>query len=286
VEQCGWPELQLTGYTHSTLELVCTLTPSPNPIPGTNQDKRRDFFPDFVLIRSEVCGVTVTQDFKNKLLAFMYVDMPSVNSFHSIYHFLERPLIHAELSKVTKRLGDEAFPVIPQNFFPYFRNMMYTNSFPAVLKMGHAHAGYGKTKIANHKDFEDIRSLVALTNCYSTCEPYKQGEYDLRVQKIGPHVRVYKRISISGNWKTNTGSSHVEEIELTDKYRLWAEEAGLLFGGLDICAVDAIHTEDGNEYILEVNGTSSGLLPEMSEEDNGYIRDVTLQRMEQLLFSS
>ena len=90
----------MTGYTHAQLELVCTLTPSPNPIPGTNQHKRRDFFPDFVLVRSEVCGVTVTQDFKNKLLAFLYVDMPAVNSFHSIYHFLERPLIHAELTKV------------------------------------------------------------------------------------------------------------------------------------------------------------------------------------------
>ena len=55
---------------------------------------------------------------------------------------------------------------------------------------------------------------------YATCEPYKKGEYDLRVQKIGEHVRVYKRISISGNWKTNTGSSFVEEVEVTDQYRL------------------------------------------------------------------
>ena len=164
---------------------------------------------------------------------------------------------------------------------------------------------------------------MALTNMYATCEPYKKGEYDLRVQKIGEHVRVYKRISISGNWKTNTGSSYVEEVEVTDKYRKfdffsflffsflffsfpflflffsflffflsppppprWAEEAGKFFGGLDICTVDAIHTEEGEEYILEVNGTSSGLLPEMSAEDNGYIRDVTLRRMEELLFSS
>ena len=80
--------------------------------------------------------------------------------------------------------------------------------------------GYGKTKIANHRDFEDIRSLVALTDMYATAEPYMKGSYDLRVQKIGEHLRVYKRISISGNWKTNTGSSHVEEIEMTDKYRL------------------------------------------------------------------
>ena len=181
--------------------------------------------------------------------------------------------------KIAKRVGEERFPVIPQNFFPYFRNMMYALPFPAVLKVGHAHAGYGKMRVANHKDFEDVRSVVALTNMYCTAEPFMEGKYDLRIQKIGNHLRAYKRISISGTWKTNTGSSHVEEIEVTEKYRLWAEEASKMFDGLDICTVDAIHTEDGKEYILEVNGTSSGLLPDCSAEDNGFICDLVLQKM-------
>jgi hypothetical protein len=45
--------------------------------------------------------------------------------------------------------------------------------------------------------------------------------------------------------------------------------------------VDAIHTADGKEYILEVNGTSSGLSPETTAEDSLHIREVTLQRMDE-----
>jgi hypothetical protein len=78
-------------------------------------------------------------------------------------------------------------------------------------------------------------------------------------------------------------SSHVEEVELTEQYRMWAIEAGKMFGGLDICTVDAIHTKDGKEYILEVNGTSSGLLPSLADVDNRLIRDVVLERMKEVL---
>ena len=103
---------------------------------------------------------------------------------------------------------------------------------------------------------------------------------DLRIQKIGPHLRVFRRTAMGGQWKTNTGCSVAEEIELTDEYRRWAEGAAQMFGGLDICTVDVLHeAESGREYILEVNGTSSGLAPDMAAEDNGHIRDLTVARM-------
>ena len=252
MEQCGWPELQVSASTHNKYPLICDLTPTAKPIPNTLQHRTRTFLPDFLLVRSEVAGVTAEQDYKHKLFAFMYAGIPCVNSLDSIYHFLERPIVHAELTKAAKVQGESAFPVIPQSFFPYYRNMMYGGQFPCVAKVGHAHAGYGKMRIANHKDMEDFRSVIAVTGKYVTAEPYLEGEYDLRVQKIGTHLRCFKRFSISGSWKTNMGSSHVEEIELTEQYRMWAEVAGKFFGGLDICTVDAIHTKDGKEYILEV----------------------------------
>ena len=108
-----------------------------------------------------------------------------------------------------------------------------------------------------------------------------EGDYDLRIQKIGAdHYRAYKRVSVSGTWKTNTGCSMLEEIEVSDKYKRWADEASTMFGGLDILTVDAIHdVASDTEIILEVNGTSSGLGPDRADEDNVHIRDLVLFKM-------
>ena len=57
-----------------------------------------------------------------------------------------------------------------------------------------------------------------------------------------------------------------------------------MFGGLDILTVDAIVEEEtGKEYILEVNGTSSGLHPDCAEEDNKHIRELVVGKMNRLL---
>ena len=73
---------------------------------------------------------------------------------------------------------------------------------------------------------------------------------------------------------------------MTPTYKRWADAAGSMYGGLDICTVDAIHAKDtGEETILEVNGTSSGFLPECKAEDNGHIRELVLSRMESCLFA-
>jgi synapsin len=248
----------------------------------------RTIHPDFLLIRSEVRGVSIEQDFRNSLFGLMYGNVPSANSLHSIYCFLERPVVQAELNRLNRTLGDEIFPVVDQSFFSSHRAMMYGNSFPAVVKVGHAHAGYGKMKINHHHDMDDFKTVVALTNHYVTAEPFLEGSYDLRIQKIGlNHYRAFRRISLSGAWKTNTGTSHLEEIEVTPMFRRWADEASQLFGGLDICTVDAIHdSKTDRDVIMEVNGTSSGLSPEVSEEDHQHIKELVLEKMNALLASS
>lgn len=211
----------------------------------------------------------------------MYANIPSVNSLHSIYCHLERPVVQAELNKIQRTLGSDRFPLIRQQYFASHREMMYSQPFPAVVKVGHAHGGVGKMRLADHHEFEDFRSVMAMTDGkYCTAEPFVDGEYDLRLQKIGQRYRAYTRRSVSGNWKTNTGSSVIEEVAVTDEYRRWLDGAAQMFGGLDICTVDAIHDRaTGREVIFEVNGTSSGLAPANADADNADIRDLCLDRM-------
>jgi glutathione synthase/RimK-type ligase-like ATP-grasp enzyme len=76
----------------------------------------------------------------------------------------------------------------------------------------------------------------------------------------------------------------MNEVPVEDRWRKWADEASKMFGGLDILTVDAI-VEEGTEkeFILEVNGTSSGFHPDCEVEDNMHIREIVLERMNEEL---
>lgn len=63
-----------------------------------------------------------------------------------------------------------------------------------------------------------------------------------------------RKKSITGNWKSNTGSSMLEQIAMTDRYRFWVDEVAKLFGGLDMCTVQAIvEASSGKEYIIDAS---------------------------------
>jgi len=283
VEQVGWEDVMVAGDNYSRNPCVVHLN-----MPASRNDGKKKYTvkrrfnvikPDFVLVRNEVR--IVGKDYRNQLYGLMYANIPSVNSLKSIYMCCERPIVQAELNKLMRIHGREKFPVVSQGYFSNHNALMYGQSFPAVVKIGFAHAGMGKMKIGHHHDMDDFRTVLAMTDgCYCTGEPFIKGAFDLRIQKIGSKIRVFKRISLSGSWKTNTGSSHLEEIELKDRYRFWIEESSKMFGGMDILTVDVLVEENGTEHILEVNGTSSGLNPECAQEDNETIRDLVLEKLE------
>merc|ERR1719162_1934894 len=186
-----------------------------------------------------------------------------------------------QLHRIQRRLGREAFPVMQQHFASSSRALMYGYTFPAVVKIGSAHAGVGKMKITDHHQMSDFRSVLAMMpEEHCLVEPFVNGSCDLRIQKIGRHYRAFRRTDISGEWKTNTGTAHMTEVDMSDRWKRWVDEAAQMFGGLEILAVDAIVEEGtGAEYILEVNGTSIGLHPDCAPDDNVHIRDLVLERM-------
>eukprot|EP00750_Incisomonas_marina_P013399 INCI17309.6.p1 GENE.INCI17309.6~~INCI17309.6.p1 ORF type:complete len:337 (+),score=59.68 INCI17309.6:165-1175(+) len=251
VVQTAWRDVSLSAYStcFGKPGAICSLP-----------KQRRTFRADFVLVREEVRGVGSGSDWRNVLYGLMFAGVPSVNSLESIIMFGERPLAYGRLLQIRKELGPEKFPLIEQSYYSDFREMIIGPNFPAVVKVGHGQAGYGKMKLNDHHQFEDFKTVMAMTDNYCTAEEFLVGDYDLRIQKIGNQYRAFKRTAMGGQWKTNTGTSVVEAIPMTPQYKLWADACAKSFGGLEIVTVDALHrAEDGTEFILEMNGTSSGV---------------------------
>jgi hypothetical protein len=231
-------------------------------------------------------------------MAFLYAGIPCVNSAADVLSFCDRPVITAALNRIALTHGREKFPLIHQQYFPHSRGLMYGLAFPCVVKFGSAHAGYGKMRVNHHHDMDDIRTLLPMTkDGFLTAEPFIDGEYDLRIQRIGSATRVFKRVCVNGVWKTNTGTSFLEEITPSAEHLQWCEwvqrmmlpqggaaaaeaSSSRSFGGLDIFTIDAIvERGTGCVHILEVNGSSSGLAPETARADNEVIRELVIAKL-------
>jgi hypothetical protein len=281
VVQTSWIDTRITVYGDSGALLSCV--PVRESSGEASKPRSMTLKPDFVLIRNQPRGAVPSQDCREVLFGLMSANIPSVNSLESEYFHLERPLMYGALKHVEQKLGHDKFPLIPQTYYSDSREMIVGPGFPCVIKVGHAHAGQGKMIARKSETFDDLRTVLSLSKFYVSAEPFIDSEYEFRIQKIGDNYRMIKKDFTGVRWNTHFGGAFFQdagvEAEVEDKYKVWADECAKCFGGMDLLGIDALRGKDGKDYIIELNSSSIGLLPDKWMEDTLHVRDIVVAKL-------
>lgn len=100
-----------------------------------------DIKPHFLLIRNQPRGAIPATNCLNAFYGLMMANIPSINSLQAVYMNLERPIMLGALRSIEKRVGHDKFPLINATYYSSERQMVIAPEMPAVIKIGHAHAG-------------------------------------------------------------------------------------------------------------------------------------------------
>jgi len=213
VIQTTWDKISLSCRSDSKYPLVTIYQ---------NMDDIRDIKPDLILIHNlsrYVSGkLEIVPDFRNILYGFYHANIPMINELLGILAELEKPIMYGRLRKIRDIYGEKNFPLIQQYYYPNYSEVCVTPNAPYVIKVSYPHGGYGKIRVKDYHDLDDITSILSLHKDYVAIEPLIDVDYELRIVFIAPnYYSVHKRSSLNSKvfWKVNYGMSNIrEECEL------------------------------------------------------------------------
>ena len=286
VIQTTWDKIFLSSYSDLQYPVI-SIYPSDNPLYPSQKKVIENIKPDLLLIRNLVryisSRIDSLPDYRNILYGFYHSNIPMINPLSAVIAEIEKPIMYGRLRKIRDKYGEKIFPLIKQYYYPNYSQIGVTPKVPYVLKVSYPHAGFGKIRINDYHDTEDIKSILALHKDYCAIEPFIDVDYELRIVFIAPnYYRVHKRQSM--NWKVNFGMTNIrEDCEMKPSWKKWIDLIYENYPDLLIFDIDALVDKNGKEYILEVNGSTQGLTPEHGEQDLEHMRDLVVRKMETII---
>ena len=286
VIQTTWDKISLSSYSDSKYPMI-SIYPNQNPLYPSQKKVLNDIKPSLVLIRNLARYISskleLVPDFRNILYGFYHSNIPMINELSAIMAEIEKPIMYGRLRKIRDIYGEKNFPLIQQYYYPNYSEICITPKAPYVLKVSFPHAGYGKIRVKDHHEIDDLRSILALHKDYCSIEPLIDVDYELRIVFIAPNnYRAHKRSSL--NWKVNYGMSNIrEECEMKPEWKKWIDLIYENYPDMLTFDIDALVDKNGKEYILEVNGSSQGFAPEHGKQDLEHLRDLVIRKMEIIL---
>jgi len=286
VIQTTWDRISFSSYSDSKYPVI-SIGPDKYSINGNKNEPIRNVKPDLLLIRNLAryigSKLDSASDFRNLLYGFYHANVPMINDLEAIMAEIEKPIMYGRLRKIRDKYGEENFPLITQYYYPIFSEICITPPAPYVIKVSYPHAGYGKIRVKDYHDLDDLRSILALHKDYSAIEPLIDVDYEIRIVFIAPnYYRVHKRTSL--NWKVNFGMSNFrEECKMEPRWKKWIDLIYETYPDMLTFDIDGIVDKNGKEYILEVNGSSQGFCPEHGKQDLEHLRDLVIRKLEVVL---
>ncbi|EPB80378.1 Synapsin, ATP binding domain protein [Ancylostoma ceylanicum] len=148
-------------------------------------------------------------------------------------------------------------------------NLHQPTTFPVVISVNEGYQGIGKIKVNSNEELCDVEGMLQIMGKGDTeveVEPFIELKYDLHVQKIGNDIKTFLRRGISKNWKSNVGSSVLEQIPTNERHRQYLHAICEHVGRMSICSIDILVSKDGREYVHDINDVIA-LFGESQEDD-------------------
>jgi RimK family alpha-L-glutamate ligase len=151
--------------------------------------------------------------------------------------------------------------------------------YPVIMKTVRGGGGQGVMRAGSEKELKPVMDTMKSLEQEICLQEYKEHNgQDNRIIIIGEDIKGYGRKSKGSEWRSNI-SEGGERItgNLTEEMKKTAEKASKAVG-FDICGTDVIESQDGDVYVLEINGAFG-----ISEEMNELIgEDVILEMVEEM----